>query len=110
MIKTQINTKEMNLNEINETLTKIIVGTAEKLAKESLTNQNTFKISDKTRKLIEKRRKSNANTNHIEFIELNKVIKKKIQIEKRNRNTKIIQNTIENSKSLKRPFNNSSFG
>ena len=33
-IKTQINNKEMKLNEINESLTKIIVNTAEKLAKE----------------------------------------------------------------------------
>ncbi|CAF1551874.1 unnamed protein product, partial [Didymodactylos carnosus] len=34
MIKTQINIKEMNIDEINETLTKIIVDTAGKLAKE----------------------------------------------------------------------------
>jgi hypothetical protein len=100
----------MSIDEINETLTKIIVDTAEKLAKESPTNQNIFKISPTTQKLIEKRTKLNANTNHIEFIELNKTIKKNLRIEKRSHNTRIIQNTIENNKSLKRTFKNMSPG
>ena len=39
----------MSLNELNETLTKIIVNTAEKFTKESPTNQYTFKVSDETR-------------------------------------------------------------
>ncbi|CAF1269404.1 unnamed protein product [Didymodactylos carnosus] len=42
MIKTQINIKEMNIDEINETLTKIIVDTAGKLAKEPNSNSQNF--------------------------------------------------------------------
>ena len=54
MIKKQINVREKNLNEVIETLTKIIVGTAEKLEKKPPTNQDAFKISNETRKLMEK--------------------------------------------------------
>ena len=46
---------------------------------------------------------------HIEFTELNKIIKKKILMEKRSHNTKIIQNTDDNNKSIKRTFKNISF-
>ena len=62
MIKSQINTRKLSRNKLNETLTKISVNTAERLAKKSSTNQYTFKILDETRKLIEKRKKLNANT------------------------------------------------
>ena len=61
MIKSQTNTRKMSLNELNETLTKIAVNTAERLTKKSSTNPYTFKILDETRKLIEKRKKLNAN-------------------------------------------------
>ena len=64
------------------------------------------KISEETKLLMKKRREMKEENNHIkriEYIELNKTVRKKMREDIRRYNEKLVRNTIEENRSLKKP-------
>lgn len=92
---------ETNIEQLNETLVKVLKK-AQKKCENKQTRKNE-KLSEDTRDLMQRRRemKDKHTTNTTELRSLNKSISKAIRKDIRSFNTKEINNTIEQNKSLK---------
>ncbi|PIK54411.1 endonuclease-reverse transcriptase [Apostichopus japonicus] len=96
--------REQNLDTWNQETIDIIQETALNVAGRK-SKDRVSKLSDSTRKLIGKRRQmkmDSQGTDNIEYRETCKTIRKKIREDVRHYNTKMIHDTIENNRSIKK--------
>jgi len=96
--------REQDLDTWNQETIDIIQETALNVAGRK-PKDRSGKLSDSTRKLIGKRRRmkmDSQGTDNIEYRETCKTIRKKIREDVRNYNTKMIHDTIENNRSIKK--------
>lgn len=92
--------EQQNIDQVTEKITNSILTAVKKVCYKTK-RKATSKLSLNTLKLMEERRRNASKQTSNSFRDLNKKVKKEIRKDRRNYNTKLVQETIDNNCKMK---------